>query len=247
MPGWFVCFLAFETLQWMEPTTSFASFWRRWPSSWTLLLCLDILTWWLWCFFAPKTSLWTKFSKKAAPPCSDLKVISKQAEIFMKGGCFVEGLRKLSVENLVQLSWIEGFPAWCWVFAHDSWWGFKILPFSMLLQQLRYLLQAVMKFHGVGNPSKTPAEATALEMGRGRKATACSWHSLGSYTSNQYHMTIVLPISFISFPNVTVLHSTVWFGLESCRTSGHGDLHVCSSAPNKKRFGGMARQGFSWQ
>ena len=27
--------------------------------------------------------------------------------------------------------------------------------------------QAVMKFHGVGNPSKTPAEATALEMGRG--------------------------------------------------------------------------------
>ena len=32
---------------------------------------------------------------------------------------------------------------------------------------LRILCQAVMKFHGVGNPSKTPAEATALEMGRG--------------------------------------------------------------------------------
>lgn len=31
--------------------------------------------------------------------------------------------------------------------------------------------QAVMKFHGVGNPSKTPAEATALEMGRGLLAT----------------------------------------------------------------------------
>ncbi|CAK9063912.1 unnamed protein product [Durusdinium trenchii] len=31
--------------------------------------------------------------------------------------------------------------------------------------------QAVMKFHGVGDPNKTPAEATALEMGRGLLAT----------------------------------------------------------------------------
>eukprot|EP00931_Biecheleriopsis_adriatica_P063274 TRINITY_DN3827_c0_g2_i1.p1 TRINITY_DN3827_c0_g2~~TRINITY_DN3827_c0_g2_i1.p1 ORF type:complete len:541 (-),score=97.37 TRINITY_DN3827_c0_g2_i1:43-1665(-) len=34
--------------------------------------------------------------------------------------------------------------------------------------------QAVMKFHGVGDPSKTPAEAAALEMGRGLLATLCA-------------------------------------------------------------------------
>eukprot|EP00928_Gymnodinium_smaydae_P013897 TRINITY_DN15041_c0_g2_i1.p1 TRINITY_DN15041_c0_g2~~TRINITY_DN15041_c0_g2_i1.p1 ORF type:complete len:576 (-),score=62.18 TRINITY_DN15041_c0_g2_i1:34-1668(-) len=32
--------------------------------------------------------------------------------------------------------------------------------------------QAVMKFHGVGDPNKTPAEATALEIGRGLLASA---------------------------------------------------------------------------
>ena len=48
----------------------------------------------------------------------------------------------------------------------------RCLTFSILFQQLRYLLQAVMKFHGVGNPSKTPAEATALEMGRGRQSNS---------------------------------------------------------------------------
>ncbi|CAK9003288.1 Titin (Connectin), partial [Durusdinium trenchii] len=34
--------------------------------------------------------------------------------------------------------------------------------------------QAVMKFHGVGDPNKTPAEATALEMGRGLRVVACA-------------------------------------------------------------------------
>lgn len=64
-------------------TTAFASFWRRWPSSWTLLLSFDILTWWLWWFFSLQNFPLNK-------DCSDLKVISKQAEIFMKGRWFVE-------------------------------------------------------------------------------------------------------------------------------------------------------------
>ena len=34
--------------------------------------------------------------------------------------------------------------------------------------------KAVMKFHGVGDPNKTPAEATALEMGRGLRVVACA-------------------------------------------------------------------------
>ena len=33
------------------------------------------------------------------------------------------------------------------------------------------LCKAVMKFHGVGDPTKTPAEATALQMTRGLLAT----------------------------------------------------------------------------
>lgn len=36
--------------------------------------------------------------------------------------------------------------------------------------------QAVMKFHGVGDPTKTPQEATALEMGRGRPFFPFSSH-----------------------------------------------------------------------
>ena len=210
MPGWFVCFLAFETPQWMEP--------QQHP----LLLfgegdllrehCSYAWTYWhddYGVFFAPKTSLWNKVFQKAAPLCSDLKVISKQAEIFMKGRCFVEGLRKAECweSSSTKLKW------WfhCLVLSICAWWSFKMLTFSMLLQQLRYLCQAVMKFHGVGNPSKTPAEATALEMGRGPKATACSWHSLWSYTSItwlSFYPSVLSPFLMLQFS--TQLFVLVW-------------------------------------
>ncbi|CAE7728023.1 RUS3, partial [Symbiodinium pilosum] len=56
------------------------------------------------------------------------------------------------------------------VFAPEGW------PSSVAPEYGRYQLwdtiqQAVMKFHGVGDPTKTPAEATALQMGRDLLAT----------------------------------------------------------------------------
>ena len=35
--------------------------------------------------------------------------------------------------------------------------------------------QAIMKFHGVGNPNRTPVEASALELGRDALAEAVSF------------------------------------------------------------------------
>lgn len=71
--AWMICLFSCIRTASMDgtTTTSFASFWRRWPSSWTLLLSFDIIDiidmMIMVIFFTPKLPLKQSFPKTSSP------------------------------------------------------------------------------------------------------------------------------------------------------------------------------------
>lgn len=99
--AWMIClFSCIRNASINGTNNTLCFFWRRWPSSWTLLLSFDIIDMMIMVIFDPTTSQWTKYPKNQLPLAPILRSLASRRRSSWKGAVLLRVYQRLSVENL---------------------------------------------------------------------------------------------------------------------------------------------------